>query len=124
MTRKPLSLSAVALLLFGVFVAARAQTKPPDGSIVEDVACAAPAKRAYEQYLKEQRASLEEEVKIAAREGYKVNYLDDFARFVLSREEFERRQSFADYECRKIKYLSDGLKAVGFIWKPKNAAGR
>jgi dipeptidyl aminopeptidase/acylaminoacyl peptidase len=122
--RKTSSLSATALLLLGVFVGAQAQSKPPDGSVVEDVPCAAPAKRTYEEYLKEQRSSLEEEVKIAAREGFKVNYLDNFERFVLSREEFERRQSFADYECRKIKYLSDGLKVVGFIWKPKNVAGK
>ena len=39
-------------------------------------------------------------------------------------EEFGRRESFADYDCRKIKYMSDGLKIVGFIWKPKNISGR
>jgi dipeptidyl aminopeptidase/acylaminoacyl peptidase len=122
--RKSSSLSVIALLLFGVFTAAQAQTKSPDGTIVENNPCAAPAKRTYEQYLNEQKASLEEEVKNAAGEGYKVNYLDNFDRFVFSREEFDRRQSFADYECRKIKYMSDGLRVVGFIWKPKNVAGK
>jgi dipeptidyl aminopeptidase/acylaminoacyl peptidase len=117
-------MSVAALLLAAAFSAGRAQTKPPDGAIVEDAPCAAPAKRTYEQYLKEQRAALEGEVKTAAGEGYKVNYLDNFDRFVWGREEFERRASFADYECRKIKYASDGLKVVGFIWKPKNTAGR
>ena len=112
--------SVIALLLFVVFIAAQSQTKPLDGAIVEDAPCAAPAKRSYEQYLKEQKALLEGEVKAAASEGYKLDYLENFDRFVLSREEFGRRESFADYECRKIKYLSDGLKVVGFIWKPKN----
>ena len=50
----------IALLLFGVLAAATAQTKPPDGTIVENSPCAVPAKRTYEQYLKEQKASLEE----------------------------------------------------------------
>lgn len=122
--RKSSSLSVIALLLFGVFIAAQAQTKSLDGTIVEDAPCAASAKRTYEQYLKEQKVSLEAEVKNAAAEGYKVNYLDNFDRFVMSREEFERRESFADYDCRKIKYLSDGLKVVGFIWKPKNISGK
>ena len=78
--RKSLGMSVVALLLAAVFSAARAQTKPSDGAIVEDAPCAAPARRTYEQYLKEQRASLEEETKTAALEGYKVNYLENFDR--------------------------------------------
>ncbi|MCM3870717.1 MAG: prolyl oligopeptidase family serine peptidase [Pyrinomonadaceae bacterium] len=122
--RRSSVLTVISLLLLGVFVATPARTAPPDGTLVETTPCAAPAKRTYEQYLKEQRTSLEEEVKAAAGEGYKLNYLDNFDRFVLSREEFERRESFADYECRKIKYISDGLKVVGFIWKPKHLTGK
>ena len=118
------SLSVIGLLLLGPLAAVQAQTKPHHGTIVESAPCAAPAKKTYEQYLREQKASLEQEVKAAAGEGYKVNYLDDSDRFVLSREEFERRESFADYECQKIKYLSDGLKVVGFIWKPKKVSGK
>ena len=67
---------------------------------------------------------MEEEVKVAETEGYKVNYLQNFDRFILSRDEFDRRESFSDYECRKIKYMSDGLKVVGFIWKPTKTAGK
>jgi hypothetical protein len=109
-------LSVIGLMLLGVLAAAEAQTKPPDGAIVESAPCAAPAKTTYEQYLRAQRASLEEEVKVAASQGYKVNYLDNFDRFVLSREEFERRQSFGDYECQKIKYISDGLETHSLCW--------
>ena len=67
---------------------------------------------------------MEEEVRAAATEGYKLNYLQNFDRFIFSRDEFERRESFSDYECRKIKYMSDGLKVVGFIWKPTKTAGK
>ena len=114
----------MAVLLLGVAVATSAQTAPSDGMLVETTPCAAPAKRTYEQYLTQQRASLEADIQAAAREGYTVSYLDSFDRFVLSREEFARRESFADYECQKIKYMSDGLKVVGFIWKPKNMTGK
>ncbi|MDQ4121898.1 MAG: prolyl oligopeptidase family serine peptidase [Acidobacteriota bacterium] len=117
-------LSVQLLVLLDVSPAFAQGSKQPDGTIVENVQCATPAKKTYEQYLKDQKASLEEEVKTAAAEGYKVNYLEDFDRFVMSREEFERRESFADYECRKIKYLSDGLRVVGFIWKPRNISGK
>ena len=117
-------LSVIGILLSGVLTVVQAQTNPLDGTIIESSTCAAPAKKTYDQYLKDQKASVEDEVKIAAREGFKVDYLDNLDRFVLSREEFERRASFADYECQKIKYLSDGLKVVGFIWKPKNVSGK
>jgi dipeptidyl aminopeptidase/acylaminoacyl peptidase len=101
-----------------------AQTEAADGTIVESAPCAVPAQKTYAQYLSEQRASFEEEVKLAAAEGYHFNYLDNPDRFMLSREEFEHRAAFAEYECQKIKYLSDGLKVVGFIWKPTNVLGR
>jgi dipeptidyl aminopeptidase/acylaminoacyl peptidase len=101
-----------------------AQTETPDGTIVESVPCAIPAPKTYEQYLSEQRTSFEEEVKLAAAEGYTFNYLDNPDLFVLSRDEFERRAAFTEYECQKIKYLSDGLQVAGFIWKPTNVAGR
>lgn len=116
--------SIVALLLFAGLMPAPVRAIPPDGTIVESTACSTPAKRSYEEYLKNERASLEQEVGTAAREGYTLNYVDQFDRFVLSREEFERRESFVDYECRKIIYMSDGLKVSGFIWTPKNIAGK
>ena len=97
-----------------------AQNKPENGTIVESATCPAPAKRTYDQYLNDQRTALEQEIRVAAENGFKRNYLDDFSRFVLDREEFERRESFTDFECKKIKYISDGLKISGFIWKPKN----
>lgn len=81
-------------------------------------------RRSYEQYRTAQRAGFKGEAKAAAAEGFRVNYLENFDRFVLNREEFERRAAFADYECRKIKYMSDGLKIVGFIWKPSDTTGK
>jgi dipeptidyl aminopeptidase/acylaminoacyl peptidase len=42
----------------------------------------------------------------------------------LSREEFERRSFYTGVDCQRIVYLSDGLKVVGYIWKPKVSAGK
>jgi dipeptidyl aminopeptidase/acylaminoacyl peptidase len=122
--RKPSVLSVIALLLLGVFVATPAGAAPADGTIVETTPCAVAAKRTYEQYVKEQRAALDRDIAAAAVDGFKPEYVDKFDRFLLSREEFERREAFTDYECRKIKYMSDGLKVVGFIWKPSNTTGK
>ncbi|HEV8487233.1 MAG TPA: hypothetical protein VGV87_27040 [Blastocatellia bacterium] len=43
---------------------------------------------------------------------------------LLSKEEFERQKAYVGFECLRIKYMSDGLKVVGFIWKPKNTEGK
>jgi dienelactone hydrolase len=40
------------------------------------------------------------------------------------REAVERMHNSPDLELLKIKYLSDGLKVSGFIYKPKDVAGR
>ncbi len=47
-----------------------------------------------------------------------------FAKRVLSKEDFQQRKAFAGFECQRIKYMSDGLKVVGIIWKPKDTKGR
>src|SRR2546423_2707851 len=41
-----------------------------------------------------------------------------------SREAVERMRNAPDLELLKIKYLSDGLKVSGFIYKPKDVVGR
>jgi dipeptidyl aminopeptidase/acylaminoacyl peptidase len=48
----------------------------------------------------------------------------DFEKRILSREEFEKRKAYDGIDCQRIEYLSDGLKVVGYIWKPKNSEGK
>lgn len=43
---------------------------------------------------------------------------------VYTREAVERIRNAPDLEVLKIKYLSDGLKVAGFIYKPKATAGK
>lgn len=68
----------------------------PDGSIIEQAAYALPA---YEQ-------------------------LPDRFKRAYSRETVERIKNSTDLELLKIKYMSDGLKIVGFIYKPKQIEGK
>src|ERR1043165_783789 len=48
---------------------------------------------------------------------------DQFKR-VYSREVVEKIRTSPDLELLKIKYMSDGLKVAGFIYKPKNTEGK
>jgi dienelactone hydrolase len=50
--------------------------------------------------------------------------LPDRFRRAYAREAVERMRSSPDLELLKIKYLSDGLKVSGFIYKPKETAGK
>lgn len=111
----------VISISLGNFVFAQTSTVAAqnDGAIVENTVCPAVPKRAYEQYVEEVK---KQTIETARLQNLKLD-LSDFAAKVLGKEEYERRQSFSDYECQRIKYRSDGLKVVGFIWKPKNMAG-
>ena len=94
-----------------------------DGTIIEDVACAANPLSSYDQYVQRLRQGYAEEVEAAKREGFRMETPGNLADFVLSRQEFERRRAYAGFECHHIKYLSDGLKVSGYLWKPKETAG-
>ncbi|HEX8068782.1 MAG TPA: prolyl oligopeptidase family serine peptidase [Pyrinomonadaceae bacterium] len=50
--------------------------------------------------------------------------LPDRFKRAYGREAVERMRNAPDLELLKIKYLSDGLKVSGFIYKPKETAGR
>jgi dipeptidyl aminopeptidase/acylaminoacyl peptidase len=47
-----------------------------------------------------------------------------FTRRFYSKAEYERAKTNASTECLRIHYLSDGLKVVGFLVKPRDAQGR
>ncbi len=92
-------LQALAVALLCAASAAFAQTgstAKTDGSIIEQLPYALPA---YEQLS------------------------EDF-KSIYSKEAVERIRSSPDLELLKIKYMSDGLKIVGFIYKPKQTAGK
>jgi dienelactone hydrolase len=88
-----------ALLLLLCARSAQAQTSEAakaDGSIIEQATFALPV---YEQ-------------------------LPERFRNAYSKDAVERIRNNPDLELLKIKYMSDGLKIVGFIYKPRQTAGR
>ena len=91
--------AAVLLLLCACVAAAPAQTGTTaraDGTIIESAPYQLPA---HEQ-------------------------LPDNLKAAYPKESVERMRNSADLELLKIKYLSDGLKIVGFIYKPRRAEGQ
>lgn len=50
--------------------------------------------------------------------------LPDALKRSYTKEVYEKLKSRSDFECLRIKYSSDGLKVVGFIYKPKRLNGK
>ncbi|MCA1625368.1 MAG: prolyl oligopeptidase family serine peptidase, partial [Acidobacteria bacterium] len=103
--------------------AAYTQTKT-DGTIVEQTACPPNQVGTYEQYVEAAKSGYARTIESAKKDGVKLEMPTDFSKRVLSREEFERRKVYTGIDCQRIKYWSDGLKVVGYIWKPKNSQGK
>src|SRR5262249_24238697 len=78
----------------------------------------------YEQYLESSKRGFANVIEAAKQEGLRMEMPSNLTAHLLSKEEFEREKAYAGLECRRIKYMSDGLKVVGFIWKPKNTEGK
>ena len=124
--RKTYFLLTVALVL--LTSGASAQSNPQnDGAIVEQAPCPARPVGTYEKYVEAAKSDYLKAMESAKQNGAKVFKMElpaDLTKLVLSREEFERRSSYAGVDCQRIVYLSDGLKVVGYIWKPKGSASK
>ena len=88
--------TSIVTLILAVSALAQAGPTNTDGKIIEQSPFALPA---YQQIP----------------ERFKIIY---------SQETVERIKNSSDLELLKIKYLSDGLKISGFIYKPKNTTGK
>jgi dipeptidyl aminopeptidase/acylaminoacyl peptidase len=98
-------LAVVVVVVMISWPVAQGAETPPDGTIVEQTRCA-PDAGTYEQYLSGARAGAQ-----------------PHAAGLLTRAEFEQRRAYKGFECYRIRYVSDGLKVVGYIWKPAHAPG-
>lgn len=118
--------SIILLLVFGIPVLAQSPnlTAQTDGAIVENQPCEANPIGSYEQYLETSKKFYEGEIKSAKEENFTIEFPADLPAHLLNKKEFERRKAYKGFECRRIKYMSDGLKVVGFIWKPKKTANK
>jgi dipeptidyl aminopeptidase/acylaminoacyl peptidase len=107
---------SITLLLPLCFLAtcAALDTTP---TVVNQEAC--PSKRLqYEEFVARSRAGYEQEVQSAAKIGVNMPAPDDFMMVFPSRETYEQRLTHSGFECIRITYLSEGLKVIGFIFKP------
>lgn len=111
----------MSAFLFLCAADARAQN---NGAIVEQTPCPANTVGTYGQYVDGFKGRYVAEAAAAEEEGLHVQLPANLSAGALSKEEFEREKAYAGFECRRIKYLSDGLKVVGYIWKPKNTEGK
>ena len=94
-----------------------------DGTLVEQAPCP-PNPRTYERWLRGSERGYNGEVEEAKRIGITMQPFAALAPQLLTREEFERRKAYEGFECRRITYLSDGLRVTGYLWKPKDTAGK
>jgi dipeptidyl aminopeptidase/acylaminoacyl peptidase len=123
MRRAPSFLAITFLLSLAADAAAQSQPQP-DGTIVERTACAPWPTSSYEQYVEFRKRAMAAEVEAAKSEGFRIAMPTDLTRLMQSREVYEKRRAYEGFECQRVKYLSDGLKVVGYIWKPKDTAGK
>jgi dipeptidyl aminopeptidase/acylaminoacyl peptidase len=103
---------------------AAAQINAPSGEIVEQSECWKDPYTSYEQYVTARKARYTAETEAARVEGFQRDYLTDIAKRIYSKEDFQQRNAFAGFQCTRVKYMSDGLKVIGIIWKPKDTAGK
>lgn len=103
---------------------AAAQNNTPSGEIVEQSECWKDPYTNYEQYVTGMKARYTRETEAAKSEGFQRDYMTDITKRIYSKEEFQQRNAFAGFQCMRVKYMSEGLKVVGIIWKPKDTAGR
>jgi dipeptidyl aminopeptidase/acylaminoacyl peptidase len=121
--RKTLSLISLTILLL-CFSSAIARSSPAEnGVIIEQTPCT-PNSVTYEQFLERFKQRQTQDVEAAKREGVTIEPDPRLISRLPSRDEYERRRAYAGFECRRIKYLSDGLKVFGYVWKPKDTTGK
>jgi dipeptidyl aminopeptidase/acylaminoacyl peptidase len=114
------------VILLAAFLLPLASASPqpprPDGTLVEQTLCP-PNHVSYERWLRGTERGYRQEVAEARRAGIAMQPFEAVAPRLLSREEYEQRRAYAGFECRRLTYLSDGLRVTAFLWKPKDTAG-
>ena len=73
------------------------------------------------------RAQVSTTAAIAAQSPCRFTTFEEqtsFTKRFYSKAEYDRAKTGASIECLRIQYLSDGLKVVGFVVKPRDTEGR
>jgi dipeptidyl aminopeptidase/acylaminoacyl peptidase len=92
-----------------------------NGTLVEQAPCPPYPNAAYDDYVAGAKKAHDEEAAAAQREHHEMKT----PLALLTKEQYAQRQKDAErVDCRHVKYMSDGLKVSGYIWKPMGAAGK
>ena len=104
-----------------MFAAALLMMAAASGAIVEQAPCGPYPFANYDAYVSSANTMHADEVEAAKREGHRQTT----PLALLTKEQFAQRLKDVErVDCRRVKYLSDGLKVVAYVWKPKNATGK
>lgn len=98
-----------------------AATIAANGTLVAQTPCPPYPSATYEEYAANAKKAHDDEAEAARREHHEMRT----PLALLTPEEYAQRRKEAEgVDCRHIKYMSDGLAVSGYLWKPKNAAGK
>ena len=123
-TRAAATLFAAMTILAPAGVARAQASHPADGTIVEEAPCPPRPSQTYEQYVGATIAAYRRQVEAARQLDSTVQMPADSTGLALSRAEFDRREAYDGIDCRRIVYMSDGLRVVGYIWRPRESGGK
>lgn len=119
--RKVVIPASLVILLLQAPPELRASSDPiADGTIVSSEVCTVATNTKYDDYVATRKKMVEDERAAAEAEGHR--YTTEAK--LLTREEFEARaKADARIECRRLRYMSDGLQVVAYEWKPAGSGG-
>lgn len=114
--------ATTAVLTLAADVAQAQVSRPVDGTVVEESACPPRPTRTYPQYTGAAFATVRRQVEAARALDPSVRMPADSARLLLSEAEFDQREAYTGIDCRRIRYVSDGLNVTGYIWRPRTGS--
>lgn len=119
----PTAILALALAVSNGVVLGEPASPLHDGEILKTEPCEQ-VKTSYDDYIAYLKREHDEDVKSAARFDVKLPSWDAMQAAMLTRQEYEHRLHDPRFECARLIYGSDGLKVVGYLFRPVDVRGR
>ena len=94
-----------------------------NGVVIEQSICQL-KNQTYEQFIEKRKQVYLSELEYARQRNVIMQSWEQLLPSLPTREEFELKTAYTGFECKRITYWSDGLKVVGYIWKPQNTEGK
>ena len=94
-----------------------------NGFIIEQFTCQL-KHQTYKQFIEKRKQVYSLEFEYARQRNVVMQSWKQLLPYLPTEEEFALKSAYVGFECKRIKYWSDGLKVVGYIWKPQNTEGK